>query len=223
MAPREFAAIVTPSAFRAVLNECPSSGLQFLLDRLDELYGFKLAVNGHAALLQLAPGQDGDLVNPVLPLHIASISLVFKDPGDCHPRGSAYTTGAPFCKWLPISVVGPQVDYSAYPSRRPWFGNGTEKPEYCNSPASGYRGLDELTVAYARRMNCHPCARNQQPPRPGEGERDVDVGKSCVFRPFTLTSHSHTRERRDRYESDRRVAHARSAIGKLLPRSRRSH
>ena len=93
MGPREFAAIATPSAFRAALNECPSSGLQFLLDRLDKLYSFKLAVNGHAALLQLAPSQDGDVVNLVLPLHIASISLVFKDPGDCHPRVSPIHDG----------------------------------------------------------------------------------------------------------------------------------
>jgi hypothetical protein len=63
---------------------------------LDELYGLKLAVNGHAALLQVAPGQDGDLVSPVLPLHIASISLVFEDPGDCHFRVSAMDVGAPF-------------------------------------------------------------------------------------------------------------------------------
>jgi len=89
MGPRDFASIATLSAFRAALNQCPSSGLQFLLDRLDELYGFKLTVNGHPVLLQAAPGQDGDLVNPVLPLHIASISLVFKDPSDCHFRVSA--------------------------------------------------------------------------------------------------------------------------------------
>ena len=89
MGPRDFASVATLSAFRAALNQCPSSGLQFLFDRLDELNGFKLTVNGHAVLLQVAPGQDGDLVNPVLPLHIASISLVFKDPGGCHVRVSA--------------------------------------------------------------------------------------------------------------------------------------
>jgi hypothetical protein len=89
MGPQDFAAIATLSTFRVALNESPSPRLQFLLDRLDELYGFKLAVNGHAVLGQVAPGQDGNLVNPVLPLQIASISVVFKDPGRCHVRVSA--------------------------------------------------------------------------------------------------------------------------------------
>ena len=104
MGPREFAAIATLSAFRAALNQCPSPGLQFLLGRLDE-YGFKLAVNGHAALVQAAPGENGDLVNLVLPLDIASISIVFKDPGDCHLHVSAIDVGVPFCKRLPVSAV----------------------------------------------------------------------------------------------------------------------
>jgi hypothetical protein len=93
MGPRNIAAIATLSAFRAALNESPSPRRQFLLDRLHELYGFKLVVNGHAVLRQVAPGQDGDLVNLVLPLHIASIFLVFKDPGDCHLRVSAINDG----------------------------------------------------------------------------------------------------------------------------------
>jgi hypothetical protein len=89
MGPQDFAAIAALSAFRAAFEECPSPGRQFLLDCLDQLYGFKLAVNRHAALLQVAPGQDGDLVNAVLPLHIASISLVVKDPRGCHFQISA--------------------------------------------------------------------------------------------------------------------------------------
>ena len=135
MGPRGFAAIATLSAFRAALNECPSPGLQFLLDRLDELYGFKLAVNGHAVLLQVAPSQDGDLVNPVLPLHIASISLVFKDPGDCHPRVSAIHDGRA------VLNVAAHI--------RRWF-VGRVQP---------------TPVTYALRMNCHLGDRNQQPPQ----------------------------------------------------------
>ena len=78
------ASLTTPSAFRAAFNKRPSARLQFLLECLNELHGFKVGVNDHGVLIQIAPRQYTNLVRSILPLHIATLALEFKDPSDRH-------------------------------------------------------------------------------------------------------------------------------------------
>lgn len=79
--PRGDASFTTLSAFRAAFNKRPSPRLQFLLEGLNELHGFKIGMNDHGVLIQVAPRQHGNSVKLVLPLHIAALAFVFKDPG----------------------------------------------------------------------------------------------------------------------------------------------
>jgi hypothetical protein len=80
--PRGDASFTILSAFRAAFNKRPSPRLQFLLEGLNELHGFKIGMNDNGVLIQVAPRQHGNSVKPVLPLHIAALALEFKDPGD---------------------------------------------------------------------------------------------------------------------------------------------
>jgi len=79
-----YASIAPLSAFGAAFNKRPSARLQFLLEGLNELHRFKIGVNDHGVLIQIAPGQYSNLVQLILPLHVATLALVFKDPSDRH-------------------------------------------------------------------------------------------------------------------------------------------
>jgi hypothetical protein len=78
------ASFTTLSAFRAAFNKRPSPRLQFLLEGLNELHGFKIGVNDQGVLIQVAPCPYSNLVLLILTLHIATFALVFKDPSDRH-------------------------------------------------------------------------------------------------------------------------------------------